>query len=153
MVQPTESDNEDTIKDFKRVTSNPPPMASSGSKSAFSMNRCNQIMRHQSNKKRLPSKIDVRVSIIGSGQVVGLEDMSKDESVIVGRHQATVTCISEKGSAYFLSSENFFGFLYRHIKKSHISEQFEAKLPFYNKRVEKVMHVHHQTSMHALNTA
>jgi hypothetical protein len=153
-----EAVNLDSINGFreKRVLSQPPlsgGLAQSGSKSAFQLNRCNQIMKLQNTKKRqmLGSKVNVRVSIIGQGQVVGLEDMSKDDSVIEGKHQATVTCISEKGSALFLSSENFFGFLYRHINKEHISEEFDAKLPFYNRRVERVMSV--QKSLEPLYVA
>jgi CRP-like cAMP-binding protein len=126
MVQKDEESdlmNNETVLGFKekRAISNPPSssLSNSGSKTAFSINRCAQIMRNQSVKKRnlLSSKIDIRVSIIGRGQVVGLEDMSRDDSIVVGRHQATVTCLSDKGSAYFLSTENFFGFLFKYVKK------------------------------------
>jgi len=49
--------------------------------------------------------INIKVSIISSGQVVGLEDMSKEGSKFTGMHQATVTCVSEKANVYFLSSD------------------------------------------------
>ncbi|TNV85947.1 hypothetical protein FGO68_gene16394 [Halteria grandinella] len=132
--------NNETINGFKE--SRDLSSQRQSSKSAFSMNRCNQIMRDQNVRKiGVNNKVDVRVSIIGVSQVVGMEDMSKDDTVFEGRHQSTVTCISDRGSAFFVSREDFFGFLYRYINKSHLSEQFEAKLPFYNRRVERVMSV------------
>jgi hypothetical protein len=58
-----------------------------------------------------------RISIIGTGGVLGVEDLVppgvKKAKVL---HQATVTCISEKAEVYFLSSEDFFGSFYRHMR-------------------------------------
>lgn len=51
-------------------------------------------------------------------------------------HQSTVTCMSEKAELYFLSSEDFFGSFFRHMRVSNLAEMiFEQKVPFYNKRV------------------
>ena len=85
-------------------------------------------------KKMRPHKIDVKVSIIGPGGVLGLEDMtSLTGSKCYGlKHHSTVRCISEKAQLYFLSVEDFYGSFYRHIKKVNLVNQLEIRLPFYN---------------------
>ena len=54
-------------------------------------------------KMRRAIIIDVRVSIIGKGTVVGLEDLTREPSENTGKRQATITCISEKAHLFFLS--------------------------------------------------
>ena len=78
------------------------------------------------------------MSIIGPFQVIGLEDIAKKPQP----HQSTVTCLSDHALVLRLSSENFFGFLYRHIAKDSLSELFQQRVPFYNTRVESVLTVH-----------
>lgn len=75
-----------------------------------------------------------RMSIIGKGGVLGVEDLVPPGNKAL--HHSTVTCMSEKAELYFLSSEDFFGSFFRHIRASNLAEMiFEQKVPFYNKRV------------------
>lgn len=77
------------------------------------------------------------VSIIGVGGVLGVEDLTPPGSrKLSGRHQSTVTCISEKADVFFLSNDDFFGSFFRHMKLSNLTQLiFDQKVPFYNQRV------------------
>lgn len=75
------------------------------------------------------------MSIIGQGGVLGIEDLAP-----LGRkalHQSTVTCTSENAEVYYLSSDDFFGSFFRHLRVSNLADMiFEQKVPFYNNRVQ-----------------
>ncbi len=60
---------------------------------------------------RRKPKIDVRLSIISTGGVLGLEDLMTQ----AGKYSCTVTCTSDKAHLYYLSAEDFYGSFFRHV--------------------------------------
>lgn len=67
----------------------------------------------QANGANLQKIKDIKVSIIGPNDIIGLEDMIKNDSEY--KRRITVTCVSDKAFIYFLSREDYFTRFYKQM--------------------------------------
>ena len=58
---------------------------------------------------------DIKVSIIGPNQIIGIEDMIKDKPLTL--RKARVQCISDRAQIHFLSREDYFSRFYKQLQK------------------------------------
>lgn len=79
--------------------------------------------------------VDIKVSIIGPNQIIGLEDLHKDKTTY---RQNKVTCISEKAMVYYLSKDEYFTRFYKNLARHVVNESRQLKEPFFNQRVKSL---------------
>lgn len=67
----------------------------------------------------LHKTFEMKISIIGPNQILGLEDLCKDK---VTYRKNKVTCISEKSIVYYLTKDEYYSRFYKNLARHVINE-------------------------------